>query len=316
MAGLCKPYAAQLLVRTLQAGNRHPDPLPHARLRRRPDRVAAAGGRGRRGHRRCRHGAAVRHDQPAEPERAGRGAALSAARHRPGLRRAARDRRLLGRRAPAVLRRSRRGQLAPTADVYRNEMPGGQYTNLYQQAQALGLETRWREVCRMYAEVNRMFGDIIKVTPTSKVVGDMALFMVGQQSDAGRRARTARASWRFPSRWWSSSRAGSASRRAAFPEKLQKRVLRGRKPMTRPARRHAAAGRLRRHARRRWRSRSAGRSTTANCVTLPAVSARVPRPGAASGEVLRHQRAADAGVLLRHGAGRGRSASTSSRARR
>src|SRR5262249_31254444 len=71
------------------------------------------------------------------------------------------------------------GQVAPQADVYRNEMPGGQYTNLYQQAQALGLEGRWHEVCEMYAEVNELFGDIIKVTPTSKVVGDMALFMVG-----------------------------------------------------------------------------------------------------------------------------------------
>src|SRR5262249_17966371 len=70
------------------------------------------------------------------------------------------------------------GQLSPQSDVYRNEMPGGQYTNLYQQAQALGLEGRWSEVCRTYAEVNRLFGDIIKVTPTSKVVGDMALFMV------------------------------------------------------------------------------------------------------------------------------------------
>jgi pyruvate carboxylase len=58
-------------------------------------------------------------------------------------------------------------------------MPGGQYTNLYQQAQAMGLEQRWHEVCRRYAEVNRLFGDIVKVTPTSKVVGDMALFMVG-----------------------------------------------------------------------------------------------------------------------------------------
>src|SRR5205823_7637587 len=63
-------------------------------------------------------------------------------------------------------------QLAPTADVYQNEMPGGQYTNLYQQAAGLGLATRWHEVCRTYAEVNRLFGDIIKVTPTSKVVGD------------------------------------------------------------------------------------------------------------------------------------------------
>ncbi len=67
---------------------------------------------------------------------------------------------------------------AGTADVYRHEMPGGQYTNLREQARALGIEHRWTEVSRAYAEVNRLFGDIVKVTPTSKVVGDMALMMV------------------------------------------------------------------------------------------------------------------------------------------
>ncbi|MGH8445513.1 MAG: pyruvate carboxylase, partial [Solimonas sp.] len=66
-----------------------------------------------------------------------------------------------------------------TADVYRHEMPGGQYTNLREQARSLGLESRWGEVSKAYADVNRLFGDIVKVTPTSKVVGDMALFMVG-----------------------------------------------------------------------------------------------------------------------------------------
>ena len=65
-----------------------------------------------------------------------------------------------------------------TADVYRHEMPGGQYTNLREQARAIGLEHRWPEVSRAYAEVNRLFGDIVKVTPTSKVVGDMAIMMV------------------------------------------------------------------------------------------------------------------------------------------
>ncbi len=65
-----------------------------------------------------------------------------------------------------------------TADVYRHEMPGGQYTNLREQARALGLEHRWSEVSRAYSAVNLMFGDIVKVTPTSKVVGDMALMMV------------------------------------------------------------------------------------------------------------------------------------------
>jgi pyruvate carboxylase len=57
-------------------------------------------------------------------------------------------------------------------------MPGGQYTNLREQARAMGLEARWPEVSKAYADVNVLFGDIVKVTPTSKVVGDMALFMV------------------------------------------------------------------------------------------------------------------------------------------
>jgi len=65
-----------------------------------------------------------------------------------------------------------------TADVYRHEMPGGQYTNLREQARAMGIEHRWTEVSRAYAEVNQAFGDIVKVTPTSKVVGDMAIMMV------------------------------------------------------------------------------------------------------------------------------------------
>jgi pyruvate carboxylase len=68
--------------------------------------------------------------------------------------------------------------LAASGDLYEHEMPGGQYTNLYQQAHALGLSDRWTEVCHIYADVNQMFGDIVKVTPTSKAVGDMALFMV------------------------------------------------------------------------------------------------------------------------------------------
>ncbi len=65
-----------------------------------------------------------------------------------------------------------------TADVYRHEMPGGQYTNLREQARTMGLEHRWTEVSQAYADVNQLFGDIVKVTPTSKVVGDMAIMMV------------------------------------------------------------------------------------------------------------------------------------------
>jgi pyruvate carboxylase len=64
------------------------------------------------------------------------------------------------------------------ADLYDHEMPGGQYTNLKEQAVAMGLGARWNEIARTYGEVNRLFGDIVKVTPSSKVVGDMALFLV------------------------------------------------------------------------------------------------------------------------------------------
>jgi pyruvate carboxylase len=67
---------------------------------------------------------------------------------------------------------------AGTAEVYLHEMPGGQYTNLKAQAGSMGLGGRWPEVARAYADVNLAFGDIVKVTPSSKVVGDMALFLV------------------------------------------------------------------------------------------------------------------------------------------
>ena len=70
------------------------------------------------------------------------------------------------------------GTKSPTAEVYLHEMPGGQFTNLKQQARSLGLADRWREVADAYAVANKLFGDIVKVTPSSKVVGDMALFMV------------------------------------------------------------------------------------------------------------------------------------------
>ncbi len=65
-----------------------------------------------------------------------------------------------------------------TAEVYLHEMPGGQYTNLREQAENLGLGPRWAEIAKMYADVNQAFGDIVKVTPSSKVVGDMALFLI------------------------------------------------------------------------------------------------------------------------------------------
>jgi pyruvate carboxylase len=65
-----------------------------------------------------------------------------------------------------------------TAEVYLHEMPGGQYTNLKEQAAGMGLSHRWPEIARTYAEVNDLFGDIVKVTPSSKVVGDLAMFLI------------------------------------------------------------------------------------------------------------------------------------------
>ncbi len=72
------------------------------------------------------------------------------------------------------------GLAAPASEVWLHEMPGGQFTNLKAQARSLGLEERWHEVAQAYADANAMFGDIVKVTPSSKVVGDMALMMVAQ----------------------------------------------------------------------------------------------------------------------------------------
>src|SRR5271168_1240101 len=73
------------------------------------------------------------------------------------------------------------GPKAGSARLYQHEIPGGQYTNLREQAAAMGLGHRWREVEKMYAEVNQLFGDIVKVTPSSKVVGDMTLFLMANE---------------------------------------------------------------------------------------------------------------------------------------
>ena len=65
-----------------------------------------------------------------------------------------------------------------SAEVFHHQMPGGQYTNLREQASALGLGKRWPDVVKTYQEVNTMLGDIVKVTPSSKSVGDLAIFLI------------------------------------------------------------------------------------------------------------------------------------------
>jgi pyruvate carboxylase len=123
------------------------------------------------------------------------------------------------------------GQLAASAEVYRHEMPGGQYTNLYQQAAALGVADRWAEVRLMYAEVNTLFGDVVKVTPSSKVVGDMALFMVANSLTPDEVVNGTR-ELAFPESVVEFFEGKLGQPYGGFPEKLQRRVLRGRTPIT------------------------------------------------------------------------------------
>ncbi len=122
------------------------------------------------------------------------------------------------------------GQLASSADVYLHEMPGGQATNLMRQARSLGLGDRWPEVCRMYAAVNRLFGDIVKVTPTSKVVGDMALFMLANNLTPADVLDPKR-EIAFPESVVEFFEGKLGQPPGGFPPELQKRVLRGRKPL-------------------------------------------------------------------------------------
>lgn len=119
---------------------------------------------------------------------------------------------------------------APTSDVYRHEMPGGQYTNLREQARAMGLEHRWPEVSRAYADVNRLFGDIVKVTPTSKVVGDMALFMVANELEPAEVLDPDK-EIAFPDSVVSLFRGELGYPPEGFPRALQDKVLRGVPPL-------------------------------------------------------------------------------------
>ena len=119
----------------------------------------------------------------------------------------------------------------PNPEVYVHEMPGGQYTNLKQQAQALGLIERWEEIKDMYHRVSMMFGDLIKVTPSSKIVGDMALFMV--QNKLSEEDVYAKGDvLDFPASVVEFFEGRIGTPYQGFPEKLQKIVLKGRQPIT------------------------------------------------------------------------------------
>ncbi|MBE1282691.1 MAG: pyruvate carboxylase [Rhodobacteraceae bacterium] len=121
------------------------------------------------------------------------------------------------------------GLQAPASEVYLHEMPGGQFTNLKAQARSLGLEEKWSDVAQTYADVNQMFGDIVKVTPSSKVVGDMALMMVSQglTRDDVESAETDVA---FPDSVVDMMRGNLGQPPGGFPETIIKKVLKDEAP--------------------------------------------------------------------------------------
>ncbi|MGF7006365.1 pyruvate carboxylase [Aminobacter sp. BE322] len=118
----------------------------------------------------------------------------------------------------------------PASEVYLHEMPGGQFTNLKEQARSLGLETRWHEVAQAYHDVNLMFGDIVKVTPSSKVVGDMALMMVSQELTVADVENPAK-DIAFPDSVVSMLRGDLGQSPGGWPAALQKKALKGETPI-------------------------------------------------------------------------------------
>jgi pyruvate carboxylase len=119
----------------------------------------------------------------------------------------------------------------PASEVYLHEMPGGQFTNLKEQARSLGLASRWHEVARAYHDVNMMFGDIVKVTPSSKVVGDMALMMVSQDLTVAD-VENPDKDISFPESVVSMMRGDLGQPPAGWPADIQKKILKGEKAYT------------------------------------------------------------------------------------
>ncbi|MBE1553596.1 pyruvate carboxylase [Sporosarcina limicola] len=120
------------------------------------------------------------------------------------------------------------GMMSPHSEIYVHEMPGGQYSNLQQQAKAVGLGERWEDVKGMYSRVNLLFGDVVKVTPSSKVVGDMALFLVQNELDE-KSVLIRGKSIDFPESVIEFFEGYIGQPYGGFPEELQKVILKERK---------------------------------------------------------------------------------------
>ena len=177
MAGLCRPYAAQRAGEGAEGGNRHPGSFPHARHQRHQCRLACCSASDA-GVDVVDLAIASMSGSTSQPNLNSIVAALQHTPRETGL-----DLDTLNEfsdyweQVRTFYAPFDTAPKAGSAEVYLHEMPGGQYTNLKEQAAAMGLGHRWPEIARTYAEVNQLFGDIVKVTPSSKVVGDMALFL-------------------------------------------------------------------------------------------------------------------------------------------
>jgi pyruvate carboxylase len=123
------------------------------------------------------------------------------------------------------------GMQSPTSEVYLHEMPGGQFTNLKTQARSMGMEDRWHDIARTYADVNRMFGDVIKVTPIAKTVGDLALMMVSQGLTC-EDVLDPKTEVSFPDSVVTLMKGYVGQAPGGFPPAIVKKVLKGEEPIT------------------------------------------------------------------------------------
>jgi len=185
-----------------------------------------------------------------------------------------------------------------SAEVYAHEMPGGQYTNLREQARSLGLGKRWPEVVRYYREVNGMLGDIVKVTPSSKVVGDLAMFLLTRGIEP-RDLVNLPENTAFPASVVDMLKGGLGQPQGGFPKEVVRVVLGGEKPRKGRPGAHAPKVDLE-EVRGAWpgggRRRAVLSSDVSRCVRAVC---------GVRGEVWGCERAADGRVLLRAGDWRG-----------
>lgn len=119
-----------------------------------------------------------------------------------------------------------------TAEVYLHEMPGGQFTNLKEQAKSMGLAEKWPRIARTYSDVNMLLGDIVKVTPSSKVVGDLALFLVSHDMTVSEFARLdEHHNLTLPNSVIDMLKGSLGEPEGGWPRKVRKMILKGEKPI-------------------------------------------------------------------------------------